>query len=130
MSPISFPARPCNTCPYRTDTPAGIWAPEEYAKLVRYDSDEVLPPFLCHQTTSTGKETGCRGWLTVHADSVAVRVALVRGQVTVEDRDAGTDVRLYPSGAEAAVAGLRAVLRPGSNAVQAIDRLVAKGIGR
>jgi hypothetical protein len=127
---IHFPARPCNTCPYRTDTPLGIWAPEEYAKLAQYDRDEPLPPFLCHQTTSTGKEIGCRGWLAVHAGSVSVRLAILRGQITAEDRDAGTDVSLYPSGAKAAAVGLRGVRRPRADAVRAIHRLTAKGIGK
>ena len=67
---------PCPTCPYRRDVPSGIWDESEYAKLELYDepTDRRLPQtalFLCHTTP----ESPCRGWLTVHRESVAVRLA-------------------------------------------------------
>lgn len=56
--------RPCNTCPYARSTPPGVWAPEEYAKLSRYDrspeTNQDLATFHCHQENATGVPTVCR----------------------------------------------------------------------
>jgi hypothetical protein len=123
--------RPCTTCPYRRDTPAGIWHPDEYHKLVAYD-DEPGPfeTFHCHQENATGVPTVCRGWLSVHPDSVAVRLAIARGALTVEQRDAPPMVDLYISGTEARDAGLAGVENPSTAARVAIRRLTRKGAGR
>lgn len=125
--------RPCSTCPYRRDTPPGIWHPDEYERLADFDdvdADGVLPTstFRCHQQTATGVPTACRGWLTVHADSVAVRVAVVTGQVTIDQVRAPVPVDLYASGAEARDAGLAGVADPSPEALQAIASLVVKGV--
>lgn len=128
--------RPCNTCPYRRDTPPGIWAPEEYEKLARFDFDPwaaaapELAVFRCHQQTATGVPTVCRGWLTVHAETPAVRLAVAGGQVTVDQVYAAVDDELYETGAEARDAGMAGVLEPGADAEAAIGKLVARRIGR
>lgn len=122
--------RPCSTCPYRRDTPPGIWAPEEYAKLPPYDDNLAWGTFLCHLTTSTGVETVCRGWLAVHAESVAARLAVLRGELTNEQRYAPVDVPLYSSGAEACEAGMAGVPEPDEAAKAAVARLLRRGVGR
>ena len=122
--------RPCNTCPYRVDTPAGIWHPEEYAKLAAYDRDPLLlAVFRCHQQTATGVPTACRGWLTVHSETVAVRLTVARRQVTPEQVYAEPEVELYETGVKACVAGMRGVRRPSSEARKVMAKLVDKGIG-
>ncbi|WP_354574206.1 DUF6283 family protein [Frigoribacterium sp. UYMn621] len=43
---------PCASCPFRVNVPSGIWGPEEYEKLPRYDGDMVgqsPKAFACHQ---------------------------------------------------------------------------------
>jgi hypothetical protein len=67
--------------------------------------------------------------LSVHADSVAVRVAIATGAVTLTQRDAIVPVKLYGSGTEAAEAGLADLIQPGARARAMIDRLVRKGGG-
>lgn len=133
--PLHVAPRPCNTCPYRCDTPPGVWHPDEYEKLARYDDqpDGQLPAlatFHCHQENATGDPTVCRGWLSVHAESPAVRLAIIDGKVTVDQVYAEADVDLYESGAEAQAAGIAAVAAPGGDAVDAIRKLVRRGAGR
>ncbi len=121
--------RPCNTCPYRCDTPSGVWAVEEYLKLPGYDNNTNLGTFLCHQTNATGRTTVCRGWLSVHAESVAARMAVLNGSVTDEERLAPSEVELYPSGLAAGRAGLKGVRRPSREARASIDRLARSRAG-
>lgn len=131
--------RPCSTCPYRRDTPPGIWHPDEYAKLPLYDEpawdgqqlshDHELALFHCHQETATHVPTVCRGWLHVHADSVAVRLGIGMGQLTIEQRDAEPLVDLYATGAEAAAAGLAGCDNPDVDALDAQIKLLARFSG-
>jgi len=133
--PIHVPKAPCTTCPYVRATPPGVWHPDEYSKLPAYDVDHppALAVFHCHQENATGVPTVCRGWLGVHADSVAVRFAQARGVLDPADVHAiplEPDPTLYASGHEAAAAGLRGCLAPDAGARRHIDRLVQKGIGK
>lgn len=126
------PPFPCNTCPYRRDTPAGIWHPSEYTKLAEYDDDPPgenvpLATFHCHQEKITGRPTVCRGWLAVHGDIPAVRLAVIRGEIPAEEVNRPVRVPLYGSGREACAAGLRGVRRPGREARAAISRLAKRG---
>ena len=120
---------PCTSCPYRRDTPPGIWHPEEYAKLERFDDDTKHPggqeiaTFLCHNSPITDRPTVCRGWLTVHRESVAARLAEIIGQVTGDERYASVAEPLYSSGREAAAAGMRGVDRPERQAVEVIKKI-------
>lgn len=126
--PLRCPPTPCNTCPYRRDTPPGIWDASEYRKLPEYDAGRMaLSTFHCHQEHATGMPTVCRGWLAVHRfDSIAVRLAVARGLVEPEQVEAPCPVPLYGSGAEACAAGLGAVRRPGRRARRAIAKLARR----
>lgn len=108
---------PCSSCPYRIDTPAGIWDRAEYEKLRQYDDNQAFGLFLCHQSPFIGEDTACRGWLSVHNDSVAVRLAMMRGTVTPEQVYAEVSEPLYETGNQAAESGLK---RPGKKARMAI----------
>jgi Family of unknown function (DUF6283) len=119
---------PCSSCPYRKDTPPAVWDAEEYEKLRTYDDDSLdtaFAIFMCHQGPMIGKELVCKGWLNVHPDCIAVRIALSRGKISVEDRDHQTDVPLYASGNEAANAGMKGIRRPGRAARSVIGKLSA-----
>jgi hypothetical protein len=128
--PLVVQKNPCPSCPYRRDCPSGVWSHDEYEKLRRYDDrNAFLPVFLCHQSNA-GPKTACKGWLTVHADSIAVRLAFFAGQVTVEQVNEEPTVKLFTSGRQAANAGQRAIRRPGQRAKRMCDSLVRKGVGR
>jgi Family of unknown function (DUF6283) len=123
---LNCPPIPCNTCPYRRDTPSGIWAPEEYAKLPEYDREDNQPIalFHCHNEGAIGKPTVCRGWVSCHQfDSIAIRLAVCKERLTADQVTASCSVPLYSSGAEACAAGLKDVRRPGRAARAAIAKL-------
>ena len=130
MTAVSPPPRvPCPTCPYRRDTPPGIWEAAEYDKLPHYDRETWAQPsslFMCHQ--ADGRL--CGGWVAVHdmAESLALRFAVIDGTISPDDfariLDYAPGVPLYSSGAEAAAAGkagLHGRLSPAASA--AIDKL-------
>lgn len=122
----------CSTCPYRRDTPPGVWAPEEYEKLRSFDREpsedlDCLRTFHCHQGTVTGTLTVCRGWLDVHQDSVAVRLAAMNGAIAMEDIPDEHDALYYASGNEAADAGLAGVDDKSAAADKAIGMLTRSG---
>lgn len=127
MTALDVARRPCSTCPYRRDTPPGIWHPDEYRKLPQYDDDQqsTVAVFLCHQRQAQ-RDTACRGWLTVARESAAARLAVMTGLVIDEQRYAAVDVDLYATGAEACAAGLAGVDEPDDQACAAIDKLTRR----
>jgi hypothetical protein len=127
--------RPCNTCPYLRSTPPGIWHPDEYAKLPHFDDDapldeHALATFHCHQQHATGVPTVCRGWLGVHRDSIAVRVAQIDGRIDPADVPTEPDPTMYDSGAEACAVGLAAVDAPPPEAFAAQVKLLVSKVVR
>lgn len=127
---IEVKPEPCQTCPYRKDVPSGVWSEEEYEKLRGYDEPDFLAAsldfFLCHQSTVAGCAIACKGWLTVQSDSIAVRLALARGELTLEDC-APPKVALHESGNAAADFGERDLKRPKRKALQVIRKLERTG---
>lgn len=128
-SPLRRPApRPCGSCPYRRDVPSGIWAPEEYDKLSRYDEPTYAQPtrvFLCHQ--QDGRV--CAGWAGCHDGSqlLALRLAAFDGSMSPDDVAATVDYRspmpLFASGVEAAAHGRVGIDAPDERAVSVIRKL-------
>lgn len=114
--------KPCVSCPYRCDVPSGIWHPDEYAKLPPYDRNEAFEKFMCHSERSKL----CRGWLSVHCESVAVRLCMSKGDVTPEEVFAKPLVKLFNTGLAAAVHGMKQVNRPGKKAREMIASLTKK----
>jgi Family of unknown function (DUF6283) len=120
---------PCPSCPYRRDCPSGVWAASEYDRLPGYDgeiSDQVTmgawATFGCHQ----GDGTVCRGWLG-HRDPdelIAVRLAILRGELAPSAILYRTDVPTFRTGAEAAEHGRRDIAAPGDKAREAADKIV------
>lgn len=124
-------ARPCGSCPYRRDTPSGVWDETEYEKLPRFDGETALQDpsvFMCHR--QDGRL--CAGWCGTHdmADSFGLRLAALTGQIdqeTVEKvLDYTTDVPLYATGQEAYEAGIQAVECPSVKAIKVIQKLEKK----
>lgn len=66
--------KPCASCPYRRDVPSGVWHPDEYTKLRRYDEDTSQQPaglFICHQTDAENDARRvCAGWVGCHGDQL------------------------------------------------------------
>ena len=124
MSKLLVQPSPSSACPYRCEVPPGVWAAEEYEKLRGFDDNTEFGTFLCHHTPAIGQKTVCRGWLTVHAESVAVRLAVARGLVTDDERYGLVWEPLYGSGNEAADAGLSGVAEPEEAAQRMMARLV------
>ena len=139
MSEQILPPAPrgCVSCPYLLDVPSGVWSADEYEKLPAYDNGPQGQPsmlvgvFLCHQTPEikpkVGTDTVCRGWLTVHCEGIAARLAVMQGQITPEQLYAEVQEPLYASGAEAAAAGIKGIKRPNKKARKIIDRLAKAG---
>ncbi|MEV7177772.1 DUF6283 family protein [Kitasatospora sp. NPDC093679] len=130
---IGGPApRPCESCPYRRDVPAGVWAAEEYEKLVRYDAPTPEQPprlFQCHQSDagSAGRRV-CAGWAGCHGDGLlAPRIAVIQGRLDAVTYRAIAEyvspVPLFSSGAEAAEHGLSGISEPGAEARRVIGKI-------
>jgi hypothetical protein len=123
--------RPCGSCPYRCDVPSGIWHPDEYAKLPRFDAPTQEQPtavFLCHQ--QDGRV--CAGWAGCHdmAASLGVRIACATGALSGDDVDAVLDfvapVPLFGSGTEAAAHGLAELEAPGVAARRVMGKVMQR----
>lgn len=130
MSTLNVLNSPCSSCPYRKDIPTGVWHASEYEKLRLYDDtaqNQAFIPFHCHQEPEIGKPTLCRGWLSVHCESAAVRILGMQGNVTEEQVYAEVKEPLYKSGNEAADAGLKGIKRPSKKARKIVERLIKKG---
>ncbi len=114
---------PCSSCPYRKSTPPGVWAREEYLKLPAWDDPMAFAgTFLCHHSALGSRKSVCRGWLEVHADNMAARLASLMVEYA-EGARKPTSVPLYRSGAEACRAGLRGVAKPKTAARAVIAKL-------
>ena len=125
-SPHHALAAPCKSCPYRRDVPSGVWAEEEYEKLVKYDGEIIdqftkgaTGLFLCHQQNNAL----CSGWLGCHGPNELLAMRLNFEQVAPEAYDYKTEVPLFSSGAEAAAHGLKEIEKPSGTALRTISRL-------
>lgn len=125
---------PCAACPYRKNAPSGMWDAAEYQKLPEYDLPTALQPmatFLCHDADR--EHVLCRGWAEVHGDQergcelLSLRIAASLGILDPALFPvACSGVPLHKSGLAACKAGLKAVRRPGANAIRMIDKLRKK----
>lgn len=123
------PTRPCVSCPYRRDTPPGVWGDDEYAKLERYDGetgDQPFKLFMCHQDTGHV----CAGWAGCHDGDhlMALRLAHVFHWMTDAEIEATityvSPVPLFGSGREAAEHGRSGIDDPSPEAVAVQQKVV------
>lgn len=125
----------CGTCPYRCDTPPGVWSPQEYQKLPEYDKETHTQPmkvFLCHCQDGSL----CRGWLDTHIDQkrghelLSIRFALLLGTIDPDELKAAMLERprhdTHVSGTAACVFGLGGVPEPSPEAQKAMESIVKK----
>jgi hypothetical protein len=127
--------KPCPTCPYLKSTPPGVWHPDEYKKLEKYDYDPwegkspELSIFHCHYTTrGIDKNTICQGWLDCHGadELISMRIARLSGKIPDDFRWEPSGADVYKSGKEAAIKGLMGVKNPSEKAKKLINKLEIK----
>lgn len=137
LQPVTMPrmrrpaARPCRSCPYRADVESGIWAAQEYDKLVDYDAPTGAQPvgaFACHQRSADDPRVRvCAGWAHVHNrnprghELLALRVAVPFGNLSEADTATtaaySTDVPCFASGTAAAEHGRERLDNPSAAAL-------------
>lgn len=130
---LTVASRPCASCPYRRDAPSGLWAEDEYIKLLRYDG-EIIDQVASGATTTFGchQRDGhlCAGWLACHGPDNLLAMRLLANDVPKETWNYSTDVPVFRSGAEAAAHGLRDMAKPGTKTRRLMAKLIDKGIAR
>lgn len=131
--PLGVAKVPCGSCPCRRDVPSGLWAKEEYEKLLVYDgsiAEQLLRGavgvFQCHQRDGNL----CAGWLACHGPDNLVALRTTRLPLDPAVFDYQTDVPVFTSGAAAYRHGLARITRPGKRAVAMVAGLVKKFGGR
>ena len=130
MEKINIQRAPCASCPYRMDVPSGIWATEEYDKILPYDNETMFQPprlFLCHQQNGCL----CRGWLDVHGtELLALRLGCIKGEIDPAELgkalDEGPAVEVFETAAEAAAHGRKSIKRPGAKAKRMVEKIEAR----
>lgn len=125
-------ARPCDACPYRRDTPPGIWAREEYERLLVNDSDPMRgATYGCHLNTARPADDAqpCAGWLADQkrrgTPSIQLRMVLITtpDAMALYEKIDDAAPNLYGSIAEMVAAN---VGRRFPNQVAKARRLIAK----
>lgn len=132
--------RPCESCPYRKDTPSGVWAASEYVKLALYDRETPLQPaglFQCHQHDADSQKQVprvCAGWAGTHGpqignyDLMSVRMAVAFQRIDWKTAQKiytyRSPVPLFSSGREAAEHGMREIENPSPEARRISEKIV------
>ena len=123
---------PCGSCPYRCDSPSGLWSRDHYELLPEFDKpthEQPMNPFGCHQNNGHL----CAGWVATHdmEQSLGLRTWLSFKQITIEVVDAclnySTTVPLFKSGQEAMEHGLREFAEPSERTKKIAAKLVKRG---
>lgn len=121
------PKKPCGSCPYRLDTPSGIWEEHEYRKLPHYDGNTgqqfmngATALFMCHQKDGCL----CGGWLVTHDPNHLAALRLNAVHQSAFSYDPG--VPCHPSGEAACAHGLRDAEEPSPDARKMIAGLIKK----
>jgi hypothetical protein len=114
--------QPCPTCPYRKDTPKGVWALDHYEALLAYDGEigeqaekGAFVSFGCHYDNGNL----CRGWIDAHGANnlLALRLNPLRSPV------GPPLVEVYGSGREVLEANLPHMLAPNAEAKKAMRKI-------
>lgn len=115
---------PCSACPYRQDSPSGLWAAEEYDKLPPYDAPTGSQPFeifLCHATP----DHLCHGWAVV-GDWELLALRLYAAYSIHEVEIPPPVVPLWSTHTQAADHGRAGIAAPSPRAMRTIHRLTRK----
>ena len=125
---LHAPIHPCGSCPYRRDVPSGVWAADEYDKLLSYDGEtwqQSIKVFMCHQRDGNL----CAGWLACHDPRELLALRISRN-IDPSVYAYKTTTPVFASGAEARAHGLRGLARPGAKAKKLIGKLERKWKGK
>lgn len=127
---------PCTGCPYRLDSPSGLWSAAEYDLLPRFDGTTAeqaqagaIGVFFCHAQPKPPVFL-CSGWVGCHdmINNLGLRLYPHRHPEHQLDYDAiinyRTTVPLFGSGAEAAAHGKRDINNPGAAARRKAQQLI------
>lgn len=126
MKKLHLNPHPCDTCPYRKDTPSGIWHASEYRKLPKWDDPIAFAGvFHCHNQTES-RQTVCRGWMEVHHENLQVRLCIATQIEFNEHNQNPTTVPLHESGQAAMKAGMRQIKKPSLKAKAKVLKLLRK----
>jgi hypothetical protein len=129
--PLTVKPSPCASCPYRRSCPSGVWSAAEYDGLRDFDGEaheqavtkNGLHLFMCHQAD----EKLCSGWVghkDEPSDLLALRMGVVKGEVSPEALKYQTGVPLFASGAEAAEHGKRDIEHPTQEAQDQVSKII------
>lgn len=84
--------RPCNNCPWRVDAPRQYWDPQHFLDIWKNCQDDGVNLMMCHKTNDQteaqrkANQLICQGWARVQGfDAIGVRLALIKGEVTVQE---------------------------------------------
>ena len=87
QSGVPHRRRPCSECPWRKDTPPGMFTRDRYDELRACSGapgrevSQTAPLFACHKSPE-GSEIACAGWLaSVGYDHIGVRIAILEGRL-------------------------------------------------
>ena len=97
MNALPHRRYPCAECPWRRDTPPGMFPTHRYDALAATtgspgnEAPLGAPMFACHKS-SEGREEACAGWLAaVGIEHLGVRVAVTMGALGPEVLEPGED---------------------------------------
>lgn len=114
---------PCEACPYRKDVASGVWAAEEYDKLVEYDRptcDQPRAIFSCHAAPSNI----CHGWAVCHSNRGHENELLALRIHGIKPPPAA--VPLFESGEAASRHGKKDISKPKKKAIATMGKLLKK----
>lgn len=124
---ISARKRPCSSCPYRKDTPSGVWSRQEYEALIKYDGDTgeqlmsgAIGVFHCH----TSPDHLCSGWLGCHDPNELAALRMFGHLMDPSVWTYTTDVPLHASGQAAHDHGVRDIRHPSKAAKDVVSKLI------
>lgn len=119
---------PCPTCPYRKDTPKGVWALDHYEVLQSYDGSILeqaisgaTAVFQCHYNDGNL----CRGWLDCHGKDNLLALRL-RGREALPEDIGPVKHDVYESGRACLEANIPHMDNPSKAARDVQDVLLAK----
>jgi hypothetical protein len=91
--------RPCGNCPWRKDAPREYWDAEHFREIWRNCQDDGLHQMACHKSrpdAPAARQIICQGWVRVMGyDAIGVRIALLRGRVTLTEIEDLSGLELF-----------------------------------
>lgn len=89
--------QPCVSCPWRLDTPRGYWDPDHFREIWQNCQDDGTHLMACHKSRR-GRSRICQGWVRVLGyGAIGVRLAVMRGQASIDEVDDRSGPRLFRS---------------------------------